>query len=151
MGNTYNQSNNNNINENLLTNNNIDNSEENIPSPKIQNIQFIWIDEDIYNEENLFISKYLFGNEEDLICKKFETVIDSIYYLLNEKKIQFHKITIIVSGRLFINFYHTFKIYNEKIKISPIIIVFLNKKELFINNLKIMNLYYKIMIYLIII
>jgi hypothetical protein len=122
-------------NQNKINNKNIkiiDNSEENIPSPKKQNIQYIWIDEDIYNKENLFFSKDLFGNEEDLICKKFDTVLDSFNYILNEKEIQFHKITIIVSGRLFINFYRTFKFYNDKIKISPIIIVFLNKKDFFI-------------------
>jgi len=157
MGN-YDNGNNNNINENLLTNNNIDNAEikennsnnnidnskiqENNSLPNIQKKQFIWIDENINNKENVFIYNYLFENDETLNCKKFETISDSIDYILENEDIHFHKITIIISGRLFIDLYKISKIYNDRIKISPIIIVFLTNKECFINNLKIMKLYY---------
>ena len=106
---------------------------------KIQK-HFIWIDENINNEENKDYYDEIFQSK-NIPCERFENVENGINYLFKED-FEFHEIIIIISGRLYNQFYYLFKEKLINIKFSPTIIVFLGSKGKFINNLKLNNIYY---------
>ena len=60
----------------------------------------------------------------------------------NNNDEKYNNVIIIVSGKLYMDFYFEFKKIIEKIKISPTIIVYLRNKDSFINKLKLNNIYY---------
>ena len=92
----------------------------------------IWIDSNIDNAENSKYRKELesFGYLK-LIC--FKDTNEAIDYL---KTIQFIETKIIISGKLYIEFIKLFIEYLRNINVIPKIIIFTNKKELFIENNK---------------
>ena len=104
------------------------------------NIKYIWIDPEIENEENKYHYKHIF-EENNIDCKKFDNIDESFNYLKEEDN-YFKEIIIIISGKLFNNFYHKIKKDIKSFKISPTIIIFTNKKNLCINQLKMNNIYY---------
>ena len=59
-----------------------------------------------------------------------------------KKQNEYNEIVIIISGRLFNDFYYAVKNNIAKINFSPTIIVFTSKDDLFINQLKRNNIYY---------
>ena len=86
--------------------------------------KIIWIDREIYNEENLGYVKEL----EELGYKKlrlFEKVSEAFDYM---KSILFEETKIIVSGRLFNEFINTFKENINDICFIPKIIIFIGKE-----------------------
>ena len=90
--------------------------------------KIIWIDRNIYNEENLGYVKEL----EELGYKKlrlFETVTEAFDYM---KSILFDETKIIVSGRLFSEFINTFKANIKDICFIPKIIIFTGNEERFL-------------------
>ena len=94
--------------------------------------KIIWIDRNIYNEENLGYVKEL----EELGYKKlrlFETVTEAFDYM---KSILFEETKIIVSGRLFSEFISAFKKNITNMCFVPKIIIFTREKEKFLENNK---------------
>ena len=90
--------------------------------------KIIWVDRNIYNEENLGYVKEL----EELGYKKlrlFETVTEAFDYM---KSILFDETKIIVSGRLFSEFINTFKANINDICFIPKIIIFTGNEERFL-------------------
>ena len=88
----------------------------------------IWIDQNIYNEENQRYVKDL----EELDNKKiiqYQKVSDAIEYM---KSILFEETKIIVSGRLFDEFINTLKKNINDICFAPKIIVFTTKEKKFL-------------------
>ena len=111
-------------------------------APSNNEIEYIWIDKEIYNDENTSIYKNIFI-ERNINCKKYANIDESFNYLM-KKENNFKEIIIIISGRLFNNFYYKIKNNIKLITFSPIIIVFTSQKYLnfFINQLKMNNIYY---------
>ena len=121
-------------------NNNInDNSSENKIEITFQK-EYIWIDPVIDSKENTYFYNYLF-EEKKIDCKKYKN-IDEAYNFLITRPNEFKEIVIIISGKLFTDFYHKIKNNINNIKFSPTIIVFTSKADLFINQLKMNNIYY---------
>ena len=88
----------------------------------------IWLDKEIYNEENQEYVKEI----EKLEYKKlrlFEKVSEAIDYM---KSIQFEETKIIISGRLFSEFINTFKANILDICFIPKIIIFTGNKQRFL-------------------
>ena len=104
--------------------------------------RYIWIDKKIENEENKKWYRNLF-EEKRINCIKFVN-IDEGFNFLNEEKNYFKEIIIIISGRLFNDFYRLLKENITSIKFSPTIIIFTsyNNKNKLINQLKMNNIYY---------
>ena len=96
----------------------------------------MWIDQNI-NEED-FQSMYNTLFNEQRKCSKCDTVDKGIEELM---KLKYEEITIIISGRFFLEFYKKFNKKINEIKVCPIVIVFCQHKELFISNLRINNIY----------
>ena len=107
---------------------------------KYQDKKYIWIDPNIENEENKCHYLNIF-KKRDINCKKFDN-LDEAYSYLIENENTYTEIIIIISGKLFNDLYKKIKNYIIKINFIPNIIVFTSKKEEFINNLKMNNLYY---------
>ena len=126
-------------NDNNHSNNNIDNNNNN---EDIHEIECIWIDKEIHNNENKIIYENIF-EKKNLNCKKFDNIDESFNYL-NKKENYFKEFIIIISGRLFNSFYYKIQNNINLIKFIPNIIVFTSQKNLnfFINQLKMNNIYY---------
>ena len=96
----------------------------------IENI--IWIDLNIDSEENKEsieeLESYVYFN-----VKCFKNVKESIDYI---KEIQFEETTIIVDGRLYIEFINKFKENLKDICIIPKIVIFTKSKKEFLNSNK---------------
>ena len=97
---------------------------------EIENI--IWIDLNVNSEENKEhieeLESYVYFN-----VKCFNNVEESIDFI---KKIQFKETTIIVDGRLYIEFINKFKEDLKDICIIPKIVIFTKSKKEFLNNNK---------------
>ena len=102
--------------------------------------KFIWIDPEIENEENKYHYTHIF-EEKNINCKKFDNIDESFNYLKGENNF-FKEIVIIISGKLFNNFYHKFLLNIKSFKFSPTIIIFTHKRNMCINQLKMNNIYY---------
>ena len=104
--------------------------------------KYVWIDPAVEREPNLYYYKKLFL-ENEIDCKKYDNIDSAFNFLLNRKN-NFKEIVIIISGKLFNSFYHKMKNNVEFIKFSPSIIVFTGKEKvhIFINQLKMNNIYY---------
>ena len=104
--------------------------EDNDDLGEIENI--IWIDLNVNSEENKEhieeLESYVYFN-----VKCFNNVEESIDYI---KKIQFKETTIIVDGRLYIEFINKFKEDLKVICIIPKIVIFTKSKKEFLNNNK---------------
>ena len=97
--------------------------------------KIIWIDREIYNEENLGYVKEL----EELGYTKlrlFEKVSEAFDYM---KSILFEETKIIVSGRLFNEFINTFKENINDICFIPKILYSQEKKKDFFDIIKIIK------------
>ena len=148
MGNYFNNENEDTTpNENFNTDNNInkdinnnENSTKNETNIILSKKRFVWIDPLIDNEENTYYYNHIFV-EKKLNCKKYNN-IDEAYNFLIKKQNEFKEIIIIISGKLFINFYYKIKNNINKIKFSPNIILFTSRADLTINQLKMNNIYY---------
>ena len=118
------------------------NKEKNIEiSPVFNEKVYIWIDPEIENEENTDHYNYLF-TQKNIDCKRFDKCKEGFDYLI-QKENDFKEIVIIISGKLFKEFYYLMKKNIKSIKFSPIIVVFTDSAHLFINQLKMNNIYYK--------
>jgi len=104
--------------------------------------KYIWIDKNIENEENKRWYKQFF-TIKGIECKKCFN-IDEGFNFLNEKGNYFKEIFIIISGKLFNDFYKLLKDNITSIKFSPTIIIFtsIQNKVKLINQLKMNNIYY---------
>ena len=136
MANFIDVNNNNHNKDNNRDNNSKDNNRSKILEEKV----YIWIDKEIENEENKYHYNVLF-KQKNIDCKKFNNIEDGFDFLNNEEN-NFKEIVIIISGRLFNEFYYKIKNNLDLIKCSPTIIVFTRKSDLFINQLKMNNIYY---------
>ena len=92
----------------------------------------IWIDSNVYNEENAQYRKEL-ESIWYFKVKCFENIKEAINYL---KEIQFVETKIIVSGRLYTEFLSKFIENLKEINVIPKIIIFAKEKELFNKNNK---------------
>ena len=102
--------------------------------------EYIWIDYNINKYHNSITYNNLFNKKK---CKKFENIRDFIRYISNNyisnngnnnnnnNNIidEYKNIVIIVSGSLYMDFYFEFKKL-KNIKITPTIIVYLEKKRI---------------------
>ena len=94
----------------------------------MEKLRVIWIDRDIYNDENT-------GYTEELEAlgtinlKLFKVVDEAINYI---KKVTFDEVKIIVSGRLYNEFVQSFKANIREICVAPIIKVFTGSEERFL-------------------
>ena len=90
----------------------------------------IWIDENIYNKENIEYAKELekIGYKNIRLFQKVSDAFDCI------GKIQFEEIKIIISGKLFSDFINTFKANIIKMCLVPKIIIFTKNKTKFLEN-----------------
>ena len=138
MGDIISDENNNKDNNNEGTNNNPLDSNNSIEYKR----NFIWIDGNIYNVENNCIYNELFA-KYNIKCERFENNEDGFRFL-NEEDNKFKNFVIIISGKLFVDFYNLLKKNIKLLTISPTIIIFCSKKNkhLLINNLKMNNIYY---------
>ena len=93
-------------------------------------INVIWIDTNIDNEENKFYCKSL-GLMDSLIVKLFNNVNEAIEYM---KQIKFQETKIIVSGRLYSDLIIKFKENIIDMLFAPKIIVFTSNEKRFIEN-----------------
>ena len=101
----------------------------------------IWIDQRVYENSNREIYNQYFLNNSNFIFHRCITVDEGIQYII-QNNFQFREIKIIVSGKLYMEFYYKFKEISNGIKFNPNIIIFLNRKNAFIEELKLNNLYY---------
>ena len=102
--------------------------------------KYIWIDPEIENEENKFHYEHIF-KEKKIDCKKFDNIDNAFNYIKEENNF-FKEIIIIISGKLFNNFYHKITQNIKLLKFSPTIMIFTKKKNMCINQLKMNNIYY---------
>ena len=89
----------------------------------------IWVDQEVYNEEN---SEYLKELEEmkSFKIRCFKSVSEAMHYI---KDIDFEETKIIVSGRLYKELINSFKANIRSIKIAPIIKVFTGNEQRFLD------------------
>ena len=99
----------------------------------------IWIDPSIFNEYNELYYDYFM--DMNIRIDRFDN-IDESFDFLNKKENEFKNIKIIISGKLFNDFYYRIKRNIISIKFKPTIIIFTNKIDLLINQLKMNNIYY---------
>ena len=95
--------------------------------------KYIWIDQRI--DLDGFLNDYykVFKNNE---CLRYNNVDTVIRILIEDKSLVFRETIIIISGRLFHEFYKKFNHNINEIKIAPIVVVFCIEKEKFIDNLR---------------
>ena len=91
--------------------------------------KYIWIDPEIFNEENMGYVKEI---EEEykiklLLFKKLDEAIDFI------KSIDFEETKIIISGKLYIEFVMAFKVNITAMCVVPKIIIFTGNQQRFLN------------------
>ena len=91
----------------------------------------IWIDKNVNNERNKVYQK-TFESYKNIIFKCFEEVAKGIDCI---KKIKFQKTIIITSGRLFPEFYHSFKACEHELYIVPNIIIFTGDAKIFYSQI----------------
>ena len=118
--------------------NNITNNIKN--DPNLNQRKYYWIDQDIDSEQNIIHYDNLFL-KRNIDCKKFYNVEEGFASLIKEEN-NFKNVYIMVSGRLFQDLYYKIKNNLGVIKYSPTILVFTAKEDLFINQLKLNNMYY---------
>ena len=141
IGDNNNQNNNENNNQSNNDNShNVDNDKNNKLKDKIKkNCIWVWIDPSVENTENQSHYNILFKNN-NINCLKFDNV-DEAYNHIIDKYNNFEEIIIIISGKLFINFYLKTKENINNIKFSPTIIIFTRDEEICRNQLKMNNIY----------
>jgi len=88
----------------------------------------IWIDQKVYGNENREIYNQYFLNNSNFIFHRCITVDEGIQYII-QNNFQFREIKIIVSGKLYMEFYYKFKEISNGIKFNPNIIIFLDRKK----------------------
>ena len=91
---------------------------------------YIWIDENIDNEEN---AQYLkeFESIGLLNFKLYKEIDKAIEFM---EKIKFQESKVIINGKLYSEFVKKFKVKITKICVAPKIIIFIKNKEKFIQN-----------------
>ena len=127
-----------NNNTNSIANANTNNIANDNTNESDINKTFIWIDQNVNNKENLGYINDFFIKENRIIIRLTD-VKSGIKTLLT---FGYEDATIIISGRLFVEFYYEIKKKLKYIKASLTIIVFLSKKKEFIDNLKLNNIYF---------
>ena len=90
--------------------------------------KYIWIDPEIYNEENMKYVKYL-EEQYSVKFKLFLTTNEAIDYI---KEIEFEETKIIISGKLYLEFINSFKINITAICVAPKIIIFTSSERRFL-------------------
>ena len=104
----------------------------------------IWIDQNIYNKENIGYTKKL-QTIDSIKLKLFQKIDEAVNYL---KSIHFKETKIIVSGKLYFDFVNSFKENINDMCIIPKIIIFTRNEKKFINlnndNNHIENIFYNI-------
>ena len=104
--------------------------------------KFIWIDEKIESPENKSLYRNLF-EKYGRKCKKCNN-IDEGFNFFKEKDNFFKDMIIIISGKIFNDFYKVLKENLATINFSPTIIIYtsVKNKEKLIDQLKMNNIYY---------
>ena len=97
-----------------------------------------WIDAEINNPGNQYLFDTYLGINFD--AKRFRALNDAIEELLKIRS--FTSIIVIISGKLYKDFYVKINKIKNKIKIYINVVVYLSlrRKDLFLQNLKILNL-----------
>ena len=90
--------------------------------------KYIWIDPEIYNEENMKYVKQL-EEQYSFKFKLFLTTNEAIDYI---KEIEFEETKIIISGKLYLEFINSFKINITAICVAPKIIIFTSSERRFL-------------------
>ena len=88
----------------------------------------IWVDQEVYNEENTGYLKEL-EEMKSFKIRCFKSVSEAMHYI---KNIDFEETKIIVSGRLYKELINSFKANIRSIKIVPIIKVFTGNEQRFL-------------------
>ena len=103
--------------------------------------KYIWVDPDIENNMNKAHYNNIFKKRK-INCVKFDN-LDKAYNYLIQKENEFTQFIITISGKLFCDLCKKMnKNMVKDIKFVPNIIIFTSRKKLFINSLKMNNLYY---------
>ena len=102
---------------------------------------YVWIDPDINNKQNKKYYDYL-KNAKNIDLKKYDKIDECFNDIIKTKDIKYKEIIIIISGKLFYDFIRRFRDYIKNVHFSPTIIIFTNKKELLISQLKMNDMYY---------
>ena len=109
------------------------------PSESPERKRMIWIDSDVHSYSNQrFYDEYLSIKYN---ANRYTSIHDGIQSLFQTR--QFTSVTIIISGRLYIDFYKELSSTKNRLKNSIIIIVFLKRKNYFIQNLKLNEIFRK--------
>ena len=97
------------------------------------NLDIIWIDENVFNEENQFYFKILKEKFPNIKITTFNDLEEGFENIL---KLEFVTIFVIVSGRLYSQYYNKLKNNLNKIKCVPINIIFTSShfKQILENN-----------------
>lgn len=98
--------------------------------------RLFWIDTNINNSSNqILYDQYLRINFD---AQKFNVLNDAIEELLRIK--HFSSVIVIISAQLYTDFYIKINKKKEKINFNINVVVFCRRKELFLKNLKILNI-----------
>ena len=133
---------------NIQNTSNISNTSNtlNTSDTSINQMNYIWIDQNVDDSENTKIYNDLLLIKRYLNLKRFKTVKEAFDYIkvkqdTNVIKNKFLNFTIITSGKLYFEFYDAFNKIIDKVKFFPIVVVFSEQEKLFIQKLKNNGLY----------
>ena len=130
---------------NIQNTSNISNTSNtlNTSDTSINQMNYIWIDQNVDDSENTKIYNDLLLIKRYLNLKRFKTVKEAFDYIKDKQdtnvfRNKFLNFTIITSGKLYFEFYDGFNKIIDKAKFFPIVVVFLEQKNYSFKNLKIM-------------
>ena len=103
---------------------------------------YIWIDSDIESNENKKNYRELFEKYNNISCERFKNIDDAFNHLMKKENNVLGSIFIMISGKLFTDFYYKIKNNISSIKFNFKIFIFCRQKNLLINQLKMNNIYY---------
>ena len=125
---------------NKISNNDLNNTPMIEINEDLTNKKYMWIDPAIYNYENKGYYENLTSGK-NIKIERFENIDEGYNFLIKEKN-NFKCFVIIISGKLFNDFYYRIKRNINSINFSYNIIIFTSRIDLVIKQLKMNNIYY---------
>jgi len=125
---------------NKISNNDLNNTPMIEINEDLTNKKYMWIDPAIYNYENKMYYENLTSGK-NIKIERFENIDEGYNFFIQEKN-NFERFVIIISGKLFNDFYYRIKRNINSINFSYNIIIFTSRIDLVIKQLKMNNIYY---------
>ena len=125
---------------NNISNNDLNNTSMIEIDEDLTNKKYMWIDPAIYNYENKMYYENLTSGK-NIKIERFENIDEGYNFFIQEKN-NFERFVIIISGKLFNDFYYRIKRNINSINFSYNIIIFTSRIDLVIKQLKMNNIYY---------